>query len=66
MTSWKNRLRRMLFLHKLEPLVIQTPKVAEFTPKSATAERSLHTQPSATSHDDPSGQEPLVLGSVDI
>ena len=36
MTSWKNRLRRMLFLDELEPLVDQTPKVAEFAPKSAT------------------------------
>ena len=25
-TSWKNRLRRMLFLDKLQPLVGQTPK----------------------------------------
>ena len=35
MTSWKNRLRRMLFLHKLEPLVGQTPIVAEFGAKCA-------------------------------
>ena len=34
-TSWKNRLRRMLFLDKLEPLVGQTPKVADFGSKSA-------------------------------
>ena len=36
MTSWKNRLRRMLFLDKMEPLVGQTQKVAEFEPNSAT------------------------------
>ena len=36
MTSWKKRLRRMLFLDELEPLVDQTPKVADFGPKSAT------------------------------
>ena len=38
MTSWKNRLRlrRMLFLDKLEPLVGQTQKVAEFGSNSAT------------------------------
>ena len=37
MTSWKKRLRRMLFLDELEPLVDQTPKVADFGPKSATS-----------------------------
>ena len=36
MTSWKNRLRRMLFLYELESLVGQTPKVADFGSKSAT------------------------------
>ena len=36
MTSWKNRLRRMLLLDKLEPLVSQTQKVADFGAKSAT------------------------------
>ena len=36
MTSWKNRLRRMLFLDELEPLVDQTPKVADFGANSAT------------------------------
>ena len=36
MTSWKNRLRRMLFLDKLQPLVGQTLNVAEFGSKSAT------------------------------
>ena len=41
MTSWKNRLRRMLFLHKLEPLVSQTPKVAEVGAKSATGNARL-------------------------
>ena len=35
MTSWKNRLRRMLFLDKLQPLVGQTLNVAEFEWKSA-------------------------------
>ena len=38
MTSWKNRLRRMLFLYELESLVGQTPKVADFGSKSATVE----------------------------
>ena len=47
MTSWKNRLRRMLFLHKLEPLVIQTPKVAEFTPNSANHRPSAFAKESA-------------------
>ena len=37
MTSWKNRLRRMLFLYELESLVGQTPKVADFGSKSATS-----------------------------
>ena len=36
MTSWKKRLRRMLFLDELEPLVDQTPKVADFGANSAT------------------------------
>ena len=35
MTSWKKRLQRMLFLDELEPLVGQTPKVADFDPNSA-------------------------------
>ena len=35
MTSWKNRLRRMLFLDELEPLVDQTPKVADLGANSA-------------------------------
>ena len=37
MTSWKNRLRRMLFLDELEPLAGQTQKVADFGSKSATS-----------------------------
>ena len=37
MTSWKNQLQRMLFLDNLQPLVGQTPKVADFGAKSATA-----------------------------
>ena len=36
MTSWKNRLRRMLFLYELESLVGQTQKVAELCANSAT------------------------------
>ena len=35
MTSWKNRLRRMLFLYELKSLVGQTQKVADFGSKSA-------------------------------
>ena len=35
MTSWKNRLQRMLFLDKLQPLVGQMLNVAEFGTKSA-------------------------------
>ena len=35
MTSWKNRLRRMLLLDMLEPLVGHTPKVAELCSNSA-------------------------------
>ncbi len=35
MIAWKKRLQRMLFLDELEPLVGQTPKVAEFGANSA-------------------------------
>ena len=37
MTSWKDRLQRMLFLDKLQPFVGQTPKAADFGAKSATS-----------------------------
>ena len=51
MTSWKNRLRRMLFLHKLEPLVIQTPKVAELGSNSERLDvtRLSHSKPACPS-----------------
>ena len=39
-TEWKNRLRRILFFDKLEPLVDHTAKVAEFAHNSATQARS--------------------------
>ena len=61
MTSWKNRLRRMLFLDELEPLVDQTPKVADFGANSATAERELHKWLAGTSDDNAGDQEPSVL-----
>ena len=38
MTSWKNRLRRMLFLYELESLVGQTLKVADFEQNSAKSD----------------------------
>ena len=38
MTSWKNRLRRMLFFDELEPLVGQTPQMADFGSNSAIVE----------------------------
>ena len=41
MTSWKNRLRRMLFLYELESLVGQTPKVADFGSKVCHQQRSV-------------------------
>ena len=37
MTSWKKRLRRMLFLDELDQLVGQTPKMADLGANSATA-----------------------------
>ena len=45
MTSWKKRLRWMLFLDELEPLVSQTLKVADFGSNSASV---VLLQPTAT------------------
>ena len=47
MTSWKNRLRRMLFLYELESLVGQTPKVADFGSKCANHRPSAFAKQSA-------------------
>ena len=47
MTSWKNRLRRMLFLDKLQPLVGQTPTVADLGAKSANHRPSAFAKQSA-------------------
>ena len=47
MTSWKNRLRRMLFLYELESLVGQTPKVADFGSKCANHRPSVFAKQSA-------------------
>ena len=47
MTSWKNRLRRMLFLDKLPPLVGQTPTVAELGAKCANHRPSVFAKQSA-------------------
>ena len=47
MTSWKNQLQRMLFLDNLQPLVGQTPKVAEFGSNSANHRPSAFAKQSA-------------------
>ena len=44
MTSRKNRLRRMLLLDKMEPLVGQTPKVADFRSESASGPQGQEEQ----------------------
>ena len=69
MIAWKKRLQRMLFLDELEPLVGQTPQVADFGSNSATAEREPHKWLAGTTDDkqaikNPQSWRPAVSTSL--